>query len=49
MQEEGSVGLFDALMTLLYGVQWLAQNIVMSFLQFWLCGLAPSALAGLVG
>ena len=34
MQEEGSDGLFDAVMTLLQGVQWLAQNIVMSFYNF---------------
>jgi TRAP-type mannitol/chloroaromatic compound transport system permease small subunit len=41
MQEEGSVGLFDALMTLLYGVQWLAQNIVMSFYNFGYAVLHP--------
>ena len=41
MQEEGSVGLFDALMTLLHGVQWLAQNIVMSFYNFGYAVLHP--------
>ena len=41
MQEEGSVGLFDALMTLLYGVQWLAQNNVMSFYNFGYAVLHP--------
>ena len=41
MQEEGSVGLFDAVMTLLQGVQWLAQNIVMSFYNFGYAVLHP--------
>ena len=41
MQEEGSVGLFDALITLLHGLQWLAQNIVMAFYNFGYAVLHP--------
>lgn len=34
MQEEGSVSLFGALITLWHGVQWVAQNIAMAFYNF---------------
>jgi TRAP-type mannitol/chloroaromatic compound transport system permease small subunit len=34
MQEEGSVSLFGALITLWHGVHWVAQNIAMAFYNF---------------
>ena len=34
MQEEGSVSLFGALITLWQGVQWVTQNIAIAFYNF---------------